>query len=302
MKTIKEISAYVISHIGNVRQNHEDNFLSGDLVYISQPQQKNVNQNTIKYLMHKYHQTTVKEIFALADGMGGHQAGEVASLTAVSKLSEARDYILSGNSLEEVVNRYHDYLMRTNATIVRKSSKDHSLSGMGATLSTLIIYDGQAIGINLGDSRIYQYQQNQLTQLTKDHTEGQRMLDLKLLTAGEIERFKSRKELTRYLGMGDEYLVVKGEPTDMIEITDRTWFLLCSDGLTDIVTDQEIQSILNQRFHQENVETAVKELVEKALQGSNGKRGGTDNITVMIVEIRPVTNQIEVNYEQEVRF
>ncbi|MCS0674502.1 PP2C family serine/threonine-protein phosphatase [Cytobacillus firmus] len=279
-----QIRVTVQSNIGKFRKKHEDNFLLDNGDYLSQLHLENDFDESVK----SYQTTVSQALFAVSDGMGGHQSGEAASFLSVSKLSEMRNHILSAHRLEEAVNRYQKYISSLNSEMIIKSSMDKSLMGMGATLSTLILHSGHAIGIQVGDSRIYQYRQDELIQMTKDHTEGQRMLDLNLLTTEEVSRFRSSKELTRYVGMGDEYFVLKGDHTEAVKITDRTWFLLCSDGLTDAVEDADIQLILKHYFHRGIVEDAAEKLVSKALQSNERKKGGTDNITVMIVEILPV--------------
>lgn len=278
--------ASVMSHIGQIRPNHEDNFfMNGDLILPDYQGQIKANFNP--KITSKNQTFTDKAIFTISDGMGGHNAGEVASFIAVRKLSEYRNHILAASTIEEAIERYQYLVEDANSEIVMKSNSDESNKGMGATLSTLIIHQDRAVGVHLGDSRIYHFQLGQLARMTKDHTEGQRMLDLNLLTESEVESFKSRKDLTRYLGIDDENLLIAGEVTSQVQINRKAWFLLCSDGLTDIINDEQIQCIITEHFENEDIDLAVRELVHHALEGTPEIKGGTDNITVMIVEIIP---------------
>ncbi|WP_261304027.1 PP2C family protein-serine/threonine phosphatase [Paenibacillus andongensis] len=261
--------------------------------YISEEQQKTIiiNGNSLNpesFVSAQYSaNNAAKGIFAVSDGMGGHNAGEVASLLAVAYLNNARNYILNTEQIEASVERYQQYVNQVNREICNKAHRNSGLDGMGATLSSLILKNDSVVAVNIGDSRVYKYDGENLLQMTKDHTEGQRLLDLKLLTVKEVESFKSRKALSRYLGMNDDFAILKGEATDIFPIHQREWFLLCSDGLSDVVFDSMIEMILGQFYKFGNIKEAVQTLVKAALDGVNGRHGGSDNITAMIVEISP---------------
>jgi serine/threonine protein phosphatase PrpC len=209
-------------------------------------------------------------LFAVADGMGGHAAGEVASLTAVEALKAAFGANPTAEGLAAAVRE-------ANRAVWEKAAHDPGLMGMGTTLVALALVneDGEdrlAI-VNVGDSRVYLLRQGELEQLTTDHSLVQELVDEGRLTEDEATVHPQRHVLTRALGADAEVSV------DSIQVLpfkgDR--FLLCSDGLPREVTDAQVASILR-RFA--DPEEAAKELVAEARA-----HGGNDNITVVVVDV-----------------
>ena len=121
-----------------------------------------------------------------------------------------------------------------------------------------------------------------LKQITRDNTEGQRLYDLKVLTLEELELFPARNSLNRYIGMNIGQGTLSADQY-INEATQRGWFLLCSDGLTSAVKNDEIADILSIYYKENQIEQAAQALLNSALKGINGRLGSRDNITIMIV-------------------
>ena len=143
---------------------------------------------------------------------------------------------------------------------------------MGSTLAAILVTNRGLYCFHVGDSRIYGFSGGHILRLTTDHTEGQKLLDLNMLTIQELERFKKRKHLYRYLG----YPGVLIPDVKKLEIAEGS-YLLCSDGVTDLLEDQILEKILS-----ENNGSAIigEKILERAL-GMNGRC--TDNVTVMVI-------------------
>lgn len=208
----------------------------------------------------------------LCDGMGGHKAGDVASEMAVSHLGHAWEKTET-NTIEAVSQWIQDRIKRENERIVEKSNQFPDLEGMGTTLVAAAFIDNQFVVANIGDSRAYQYMAGRLKQLTEDHS-----LVNELLKSGEIStegalNHPQKNVLTRSLGVSKEVnadlMVVSALEGDQL--------LLCSDGLTNMVEDQEIAEILSDSHM--SLEEKVTSLVSLA-----NARGGYDNITVMLTD------------------
>ncbi|MFB9324996.1 PP2C family protein-serine/threonine phosphatase [Paenibacillus aurantiacus] len=284
--------AAVLSHIGTVRSNHEDNYLFGHERMIDEGMQQRIKPSkdpfdAVTYVQERCDFSGNKALFAVSDGMGGHQSGEAASRMAITGLRRGLHRILEAGGLQKAVNCYQNLLSQINQDICAQARHTPAMQDMGATLTTLIVAEDGIAAVNLGDSRIYHFDGQALRLVTRDHTEGQRLLDLKLLTAAELSGFKSRKVLNRYLGMDASSLTFKGEPSLLPVGTRRSWFLLCSDGLTDMVPDYVIELLLRRNYDNGRLQEAVKSLVKAAVTGINGETGGFDNVTAMIVEVTP---------------
>ena len=158
--------------------------------------------------------------------------------------------------------------------VVDSSRKDNRLKGMGATLCGVICSNGMYYGFNVGDSRLYRYH-NQLEQLSTDHTEGQRLRKLNLLTEEECQRFPRRKHLYKYIGVNSELAA------DVFKIghcVSESILMLCSDGLTDALNNEEIANILSKDG---NIEYKGHLLIDQALERNIGHG---DNITLILIE------------------
>jgi serine/threonine protein phosphatase PrpC len=209
-------------------------------------------------------------LFAVADGMGGHAAGEVASLTAIEALRQAFNRDRTSTGLVAAAEE-------ANRVVWDRALADPTLRGMGTTLvaMALVEVDGEErlAVINIGDSRLYLLRQGELEQLTSDHSLVQELVDVGEISEAEAEVHPQRNVLTRALG------VDPGVVVDDLEILpvkgDR--YLLCSDGLPREVSDDQIASILRRLTNPRDV---ARELVAQARA-----HGGNDNITVVVVDV-----------------
>jgi protein phosphatase len=206
-------------------------------------------------------------LFAVADGMGGAQAGEVASRLAAESLREQE---LGGlSSPEQTV----ELIREANRRVYAYSSENASARGMGTTM-TVALVEGSVVTIgHVGDSRAYLLRDDQLTQLTQDHSLVAELVRSGRLSAKEAESHPRRSVITRALGTDSEVEV------DVLSLRaqDRDVFLLCSDGLTSMVSDEEIARLLLSA--RDDLDDAGKKLIAAANQS-----GGEDNITVVLFE------------------
>ncbi|MGH2693077.1 MAG: Stp1/IreP family PP2C-type Ser/Thr phosphatase [Actinomycetota bacterium] len=204
---------------------------------------------------------TAKEpLFAVADGMGGHQGGEVASSLALEVLT-------NGNgTLEKLVREANDQ-------VFQRAAQDPGLSGMGTTLTALRA-DGDVLRLaHVGDSRAYMLRDGRLQRLTKDHTVVERLVDEGKLTAQEAEIHPQRNILTRALGVDEALQVDQGA----IEPRPGDRLLLCSDGLHGMVDEERIAHIL--------AENADPQAAADSLVGAANEAGGQDNITAIVIDV-----------------
>lgn len=239
------LSAYGLSDRGLVRQNNEDYWSS----------------------VPEYH------LYLLADGMGGHQAGEVAAREAVTFFCmQFREHFeeLLHPTLEEASTLLKTTLERTNKFVLEMSRSHDLLRGMGTTLCLLQFFGDRALFSHVGDSRIYRLRNHTLEQLTQDHSLLREMRDLgTAIDPSKTAVFKNI--ITKAVGT-DESLDVTVH-VQLLQPNDV--YLLCSDGLSDCLNSQEIEQCLNQPH---TVEERVRALIHAAKA-----KGGYDNITVVLI-------------------
>jgi protein phosphatase len=212
-------------------------------------------------------------IFVVADGMGGHAAGEVASEMAVQLIS--RDLgSLKGLSVDDAATRMTQAIKTANAAIFERTISESDKRGMGTTTSALVLHGANRYLIGqVGDSRIYMLRDNRFHQLTKDHSYVQEQVDLGYLTPEQARTHPYANVITRCVGASADVM------PDIFSGTVRPGdvFLLASDGLTGMVEDDALAGILQA---QGNPEKWVDKLVAEA-----NRRGGLDNITCIIVHV-----------------
>jgi serine/threonine protein phosphatase PrpC len=217
-----------------------------------------------------YFKTSGEILAIVADGMGGHASGEIASRMAVEIINEIYSKERADkDGLEALKSAFQV----ANFTILQKSLEQEGLKGMGTTATALVLEDGQALVGHMGDSRAYLFRDSTITQLTKDHSLVERMVDQGLLNREEATHHPQRNVIYKTLGVNMDGEVDLMGPIP-IRIDDI--FLLCSDGLTNLVTDQELLAIVTKQSPQR----ACEMLIELANQ-----RGGHDNITVQILKL-----------------
>ena len=239
-----------ISDIGLVRENNED-------VWAKLPSQR---------------------LFILADGMGGHQAGEVASQETVKELCAILEKKLNIKddtiSLDIAREFIFEAIQEVNAHIYNMGRKDHELRGMGTTLCCLHFHHKGLVYAHVGDSRIYRLRNKKLYQLTKDHSLMRELIDLGQLNERQAEDFQYRNIITKAIGTEPDV-----EPSVRVtEVQDHDLYMMCSDGLSDLLSLNEIEQIMNKKI-------PFKEISQHLVDASKEK-GGNDNITVVVAKVQ----------------
>ncbi len=211
--------------------------------------------------------------FALVcDGMGGVNGGDRASSIAKKEIS---DTIVSAFSKKltdsDIKNLMLKAVDRANRKIFETSIKNPELSGMGTTVVLAVLIGDKVYVAHVGDSRLYHYRDSEIKQITKDHSRVQELIDLGTITKDEARVHPEKNMITRAVGIATDVNV----DILTLHLKDGDKLLLCSDGLSNICTDEEIAFVLKEK----TAETAVKTLINLANMG-----GGNDNITVVIAE------------------
>jgi len=207
-------------------------------------------------------------LFAIADGMGGAQAGELASSLAAGAVRD--DETVSGSGERRVT----ELIQEANRRVYQRSNQDASASGMGTTMTVALVEDGAVVFGHVGDSRAYLIRDRRLEQLTEDHSLVAELVRSGKLSPEEAETHPQRSVITRALGTDPDVDV----DTFSIPTQAGDLFMLCSDGLTSMVEDEAILEAAEK--HRDDLQAAVKALIRAANKG-----GGEDNITVVLFEI-----------------
>lgn len=221
-----------------------------------------------------------QRFFVLADGMGGHQAGEVASHEAVTSLcrivskklnnrDESIDLVMAKDLIIESIKE-------VNQHVYKMSRQDSELKGMGTTLCFLYFHPKGVIYGHVGDSRIYRYRNKKLVQLTKDHSLLRELLDLGELNERQADGFAYKNIITKAIGTEPNV-----EPCIRVsEISFQDIYLMCTDGLSDLLSLEEMEAIINRKASLKDTAAA---LIERAKT-----LGGYDNITVVLAKVQEV--------------
>ena len=214
-------------------------------------------------------------IFVVADGMGGHAAGEVASDMAVRHIARELGS-LKGLGDKDVTERMQSAIRAANAAIFQRTLTEHDKRGMGTTLTSLVLYGTRFLIGQVGDSRAYLLREGKLTQVTKDHSYVQEQVDAGYLTAEQARTHPYSNVITRCVGANSDVMpdiyVGTVKPHDV--------FLLASDGLTGMLEDYQLAELLSaERMPEEEVDSLIAEA---------NRHGGLDNITAVIVRIDSV--------------
>lgn len=210
-------------------------------------------------------------LYIVADGMGGHSGGEIASSLAVEAMKnfirENRTKAEDPKSLLTLAYRF------ANQSIQQRAKVEPRLNGMGTTMVAAFVVEDKLFIGNVGDSRAYLFRKGFLWQLTEDHSLMNEQLRAGLISEAQIENYQGKNVITRSVGYENEVQV------DLLEreVQKGDHILMCSDGLCGLVEDQVIEEILKK----ENGDKAVQACVKKALEN-----GGDDNVTVLLLEVR----------------
>lgn len=242
------------SHVGKVRKNNED-YCMGEII-----------QTEDDFI----------GIFALADGMGGHKKGEVASKIAVESIIDFLKENISQSGgikmdyLDDIIKQGYNY---ANKKIYAKALEDNSCEGMGTTLVVAVIYKNDMIIANVGDSRGYLLHNNDFRKITKDHSVVEELVNANLITEEEARCHPRRNQITR--AMGAEEIIIVDIFREKLEKDDI--LLLATDGLTGCVEDESIKNIIEQ-------DKGIKEICQDLINEANNN-SGKDNISVILSKI-----------------
>jgi len=209
-------------------------------------------------------------LWAVADGMGGHEAGDIASQMIVENLQQ----ILSPNDWQDFLESARERLREVNRRLREESAQRYQHRTIGSTVAVLLIHEAQCACLWVGDSRIYRLRNGQLQQLTRDHSHVQELVDQGLITPEEAHRHPLANVITRAVGSTEELLIDEA----VYPLQSGDMFLLCSDGLNKTVSDEEIARLLAHSNH--NCQEAVKAFIHLALM-----RDASDNVTTVVVNV-----------------
>ena len=250
----------------NKRKNNEDNFLINSV--FAPPDHGDQMHEAEGNLSERL-------IAAVADGMGGEEAGEVASFTAMEAL----------NKQFEDVSRSSDTDSKLLCNAIEKAQEgirghidsEPNHLGMGSTIVAAVFFGNQVYYTGMGDSRIYLMRRGKLTLLTKDHTEGQMLIDSGIMSKEMADKHPGSNRLTRFLGMYAEDMLFEVPPCCDLRIREGDTFLLCSDGVSAVLAHNELSELL---LKENGVKSTAEKIVDAAL-----KKGGTDNTTALVIRI-----------------
>ena len=252
---IESIVSACGSNVGRIRKNNEDNF------YYLGKTLPEVNSGLGSFVYSSKTHLSLSQFFAVMDGMGGEEAGEKASYIAARTAADCLDEV------EKTLFSPREFLAsmceKMNHNVCEESKK-LPYGSMGSTLASLMFFSEEVYACNVGDSKIFRLRDNELLQISEDHSE-------------QLPEGVTRKpRLTQHLGMPEDEIqlepyIAKGKllPGDK--------YLICSDGLTDMVSNLEIHFILNSCI---SIQSCVKKLIQKAI-----KNGGKDNCTVIVCSV-----------------
>lgn len=254
-----KIFAYAASNVGKRRQNNEDNY------YL------NAHFVNSERSISAYSEQNEPFLAAVCDGMGGEEAGELASQIACESIGECYSTLIENGMSDAAIL---SFVNMANGKICDEITKKKKR--IGTTYTLLSVIGAEVTASNIGDSRIYYYSENTLRQISRDHTQAQSMVDSGLVSAEEAMKIPEKHRLTQHLGifpyeMIIEPYTVKGKA----KAGDR--YLLCSDGLTDMLSESEIERILAQKLP---LRQTGEQLIDAALE-----KGGKDNVTILLCEI-----------------
>jgi len=220
-----------------------------------------------------YVPNTDKQFFIVADGMGGQKAGSVASKIAVEIMSNYIDeYYSKENDKEELLKKA---VSHTNEIVYKLANENEELKGMGTTVVAALLCDDNIYIVNAGDSRCYLIRNEIMSQLTVDNSYVEILIQQGVITKEEANNHPDKNIITKAIGVEKDIEV----ETQRIKAENGDILLLCSDGLTNMVENEQILKMILEKH--ENLDECVSDLINKAIEN-----GGKDNITVVLVEVQ----------------
>ena len=246
------MKAFSVTHVGQRRKINQDYVFASELPVGSLP-----------------------NLFIVADGMGGHNAGDFASRFVVNTVKE----LLEKSNEKDVVTAIDLAVQKANVLLREEASKKEELAGMGTTIVVATIVDSVAHVANVGDSRLYLLSEADFIQITEDHSLVELMVRIGQITKEQARMHPDKNVITRAIGVAGDVQIDFFE----FDIRENDEILMCSDGLTNMVEDWEIEQILREDLR---IEECGQKLVDVA-----NDHGGKDNIAVVLV--KPDTNEVK---------
>jgi len=271
------VRAFGLTDPGRVRPSNEDQFVVAELTKAMRVQNTSLPQPKMQYADDQGH------LFIVADGMGGHQAGEQASALAVQSieafaLNTLRWFArLKGAEEQEVVNEFQAALQQADARVCHEAALHPELAGMGTTVTMAYSFGSRLFLVHVGDSRCYLFRGKQLHRLTQDHTLVEEMIRRGQIQQEEAAHHRLRHVITNVVGSHEPGVQAE---CHRIDLEPDDTLLLCSDGLTEMVPDDRITAVLR-ADHEPR--TACERLVAEA-----NEQGGKDNVTVIVARFEGV--------------
>lgn len=240
---MKTITAYGRTDVGQKRSSNQDNIILNDKL----------------------------RLYAVADGMGGHRGGEIASAMALEVLESAMSHIGENKSVQ-VTPFLKEAVSLASIRVHEKASMDENLKGMGTTLVCIYFNDGKCHIAQVGDSRVYLYRDGDIWKITEDHSLVNEQVRSGLISRSQADRLAYKNVITRSVGFEE----IVNVDVYVREIESGDTFLLCSDGLTSMISDEEIRK---------NIDTNdIKSSVDRLINAAN-EAGGQDNVSVILVRV-----------------
>jgi PPM family protein phosphatase len=271
------VRTFGCSDVGRMRSANEDQFLIAELTKAMRIWYTSLSEPTARFGEEQAH------LFLVADGMGGHAAGEQASELAVAAIEQfalnaLKWFFHSGGSDTQVIlKQFQDALRQADLHIVQEAAQHPKLAGMGTTLTMAYHIDRQLCVVHVGDSRAYLYRRDALHQITHDHTVTAEMVRLGQLRPEEVAHHRLRHVITNVLGGPEAGVDVEAHALELFP-ADR--LMLCSDGLNEMLSNETIATTLKNNAQPE---AACQSLLAQA-----NEAGGRDNITVVLADFDAV--------------
>ncbi len=272
LASMVQVEFGALTHVGYVRPNNEDHYLVARLGRSLEPLMTNVPADVLPAHVAEFGYGVL-----VADGMGGAVAGEVASRMAISLLVNlVADAAKWGRRIDEteadaLMERLAEYYSQIHSSLTHRAEIEPELSGMGTTLTVAYSFCSDLFVAHVGDSRAYLFREGRLHRLTHDQTVAQRLVDQGVLPPEALATHRYRHILTDALGGSSPHL---NKELQHYRLADHDRLLVCSDGLSDMLSDDSIAEVLQ---HGDAPNEACRELVDRALAA-----GGKDNITVVV--------------------
>jgi protein phosphatase len=267
------VRSYGSTHTGRVRPSNEDHFLIAELTKAMRIWQTSLSEPMARFGEERAH------LFLVADGMGGHAAGEHASTLAIAAvecfaLNTLKWFFHSSRGdTQRILREFTEALRSADVQIIHEAARHPNLTGMGTTLTMAYHIDRQLCVAHVGDSRAYLFRANELHQITEDHTVTAEMVRLGQLKPEEVTHHRLRHVITNVVGGNEAGVFVEAHAFELMT-GDR--LLLCSDGLTEMLSNEAIVATLKKN--------AEPEAACLALVAEANDAGGRDNITAIVAD------------------